>query len=300
MKKVLRTHGLSKVFGDQKAVNEVNINIFKGDIYGLIGQNGAGKTTFMRMISGLAKPSSGTIELFEGDNLELARRRMGCTIESPALYPHMTATENMMVYSKLLGLGKNKVISDLLYLVGLSQTENKKAKDFSLGMKQRLMIAIALLGEPEFLILDEPMNGLDPLGIKEIRDLLLKLNMELGLTILVSSHILDELSKLATRYGVISQGQLIKEFSNEELNSKGGKGIRLNVNEPKEALKLLHEHITIKTDQDNDDLIIFEDANKCPEIVRLMVNNNIDVKSISVQDQNLEEYFMTLVGGNIA
>jgi ABC-2 type transport system ATP-binding protein len=217
---VVQTKDLCKTFAGKNAVNHVNITIRRGDIYGFIGENGAGKTTFMRMLCGLAKPSGGVIRLFEREDLEKQRRRIGCTIENPALYPAMTAAENLEVYRILLGLPDKNIVPELLDFVGLAASGKKKTKDFSMGMKQRLMIAVAMIGNPEFLVLDEPMNGLDPMGIKEVRDLLLRLNKEKKLTILISSHILDELSRMVTCYGVIHQGNLIDEFSAEELEQR--------------------------------------------------------------------------------
>lgn len=219
---VLRTQNLTKTFERYKAVNHVSMNVRKGDIYGFIGKNGAGKTTFMKMISGLLTPTEGSIELFgmvdenrktgkeknlleeKGKTLEVQRKRIGCLIEAPGFYPGMTAEENMNVVCRILGITEKNIVSEMLNFVGLSETGKKKVKNFSMGMKQRLGIAISLIRNPDFLILDEPINGLDPTGIREIRDLLTKLNQERQITILISSHILGELSKIATRYGIIT------------------------------------------------------------------------------------------------
>jgi ABC-2 type transport system ATP-binding protein len=222
---VVQTKDLCKTFAGKNAVNRVNINIRRGDIYGFIGENGAGKTTFMRMLCGLAKPTGGTIRLFEREDLEKQRRRIGSAIENPALYPAMTAAENLEVYRILLGLPDKNIVPELLDFIGLANSGRKKTKNFSMGMKQRLMIAVAMIGNPEFLILDEPMNGLDPMGIKEVRDLLLRLNKERKLTIILSSHILNELSRMATCYGVIHQGSLIDEFSTAELEQRLSGGV---------------------------------------------------------------------------
>jgi ABC-2 type transport system ATP-binding protein len=209
---ILETKGVSKDFSRKLAVDHVSIKVKKGDIYGFIGENGAGKTTLMRMVCGLAAPTGGEIMLFGSHNLVAQRYRVGCTIENPALYPAMTALENMEVQRLLLGIRERKICGELLEMAGLAGTGSKKAKDFSLDMKQRLMIALSLLGNPEFLVLDEPTNGLDPMGIKEVRDFLGSLNKERGITIFVSSHILGELEKIATRYGVISNGKSITRF----------------------------------------------------------------------------------------
>ena len=215
MEYVLQTNGLTKFFGRKAAVNGINLNVRKGDIYGFIGRNGAGKTTLIRLVAGLASPTKGTIKLFEEDDLASQRSKTGTMIENPAVFPHMTARQNFQYYSLLLGLDPTTTVNDMLTLVGLQFTGKKKAKNFSLGMKQRLAIGISLLGDPEFLMLDEPINGLDPTGIKEIRELVLKLNQERNITILISSHILGELSKIANRYGVINNGVMVTEFTNE-------------------------------------------------------------------------------------
>ena len=214
---ILKTNRLTKRYGHRAVVENLSMTIYKGDIYGFIGKNGAGKTTLIRMVTGLAAPSDGSIQLFGNGSLLEGRRRIGTVIEAPAFYPGMTARENIVAFSKLQGLHDFSHTEDLLKLVGLTHTGKKKCRNFSLGMKQRLAIAIALIGDPELLILDEPTNGLDPEGMKEVRDLILKLNQEKGITVLVSSHILGELSKFATRYGIIHHGKLIEEFTEEDL-----------------------------------------------------------------------------------
>ncbi|MDD3410871.1 MAG: ATP-binding cassette domain-containing protein [Eubacteriales bacterium] len=298
MNDVVKTQGLCKQFGTHLAVDHVDMTIQKGDIYGLIGQNGAGKTTFMRMLCGLAAPTSGSMALFGSTELEAQRHKLGCTIENPALYPAMTAAENLEVYRLLLGIDDETVIPGLLEFVGLHNVKHKKAKDFSLGMKQRLMIAIALLGDPELLVLDEPMNGLDPFGIKEVRDLLLKLNQEKGLTIVVSSHILEELSKITTRYGVIHQGRMVKEFSAEELEEDCKRKLRLCVDDPDAAAKLLGDHITADLERlPGGDIAVLDHLDQGAEITKLLVNGGVGVRALIPEEQNLEEYFMGLIGG---
>lgn len=221
---VIRTNNLTKEYRNNKVVNKVSVTINKGEIYGFIGVNGAGKTTFMRMLCGLVKPTEGGIELLgrTGGELSLARRKMGALIENPALYPNMTAQENLIVQAKYLNIpineGCRQRIEELLDIVGLKNVNGKKATEFSLGMKQRLGLAIALIGEPEVIILDEPTNGLDPVGVVELRQLLLKLNAERNLTILFSSHNLSEMTQLATRYGFIHNGILIKEVDAQKLS----------------------------------------------------------------------------------
>lgn len=217
---VLRTNHLTKYYHHRPAVKDLSMTIHEGDIYGFIGKNGAGKTTLIRMITGLAAPSDGTILLFGSSDLRTARKQIGTVIESPAIYPGMTARENLLVQYKLLGIKDESQADAILTLTGLKDTGSKKAKDFSLGMRQRLAIALALIGNPRFLVLDEPTNGLDPEGIKEIRDLILKLNKDRNITVLISSHILGELSKFATRYGIIHQGRLIDEFTEEQLHTR--------------------------------------------------------------------------------
>ena len=214
---ILKTNHLTKRYGHRAVVENLSMTIHQGDIYGFIGKNGAGKTTLIRMVTGLAAPSDGSIQLFGSGSLLEGRRRIGTVIEAPAFYPGMTARENIIAFSRLQGLRDFSHVEELLELVGLDHTGKKKCRNFSLGMKQRLAIAIALIGDPELLILDEPTNGLDPEGMKEVRDLILKLNQERGITVLVSSHILGELSKFATRYGIIHHGKLIEEFTEEDL-----------------------------------------------------------------------------------
>lgn len=214
---ILKTNHLTKRYGHRAVVENLSMTIHQGDIYGFIGKNGAGKTTLIRMVTGLAAPSDGSIQLFGSDSLLEGRSRIGTVIEAPAFYPGMTARENIIAFSRLQGLRDFSHVEELLELVGLDHTGKKKCRNFSLGMKQRLAIAIALIGDPKLLILDEPTNGLDPEGMKEVRDLILKLNQERGITVLVSSHILGELSKFATRYGIIHHGKLIEEFTEEDL-----------------------------------------------------------------------------------
>lgn len=217
MTAVLRTNHLTKRYNHRAVVNDLSMTIHEGDIYGFIGKNGAGKTTLIRMITGLASPSDGNILLFGSPDLKEGRAGIGTVIESPALYPGMTARQNLIAQCKLQGVHDESQADAILTLVGLDDTGKKKAKDFSLGMRQRLAIAIALIGNPKLLILDEPTNGLDPEGIKEVRELILKLNRDRRITVLISSHILGELSKFATRYGIIHHGKLIEEFTENQL-----------------------------------------------------------------------------------
>ena len=220
MEYLIETKNLTKRFGAQKAVDDVSMHVRRGEIYGLIGKNGAGKTTLMRMLLGMSAPNSGEIRLFDSDKPNEARRGIGSLIEEPALYKNHTAFENLKRFAILVPTPDDE-LHELLKLVGLENTGRKKAGQFSLGMKQRLGIAIAMLGKPELLILDEPINGLDPAGIKEIRDLILRLNAR-GITFMISSHLLDELGKIATQFGIMANGSLVEEISSEKLAEKGG------------------------------------------------------------------------------
>lgn len=299
MSLVLQTNDLTKKYGKQIAVNKVNLNIEKGDIYGLIGKNGAGKTTIMKIACGLIYQDQGDIKLFESNNLQKARKRMGCVIEQPALYPNMTARENLIYYDKLLGIADYGNVDEVIGLVGLQNTGKKKTKAFSLGMKQRLSIAISLLGNPDFLILDEPINGLDPSGIKEVRELLLKLNSENEITILISSHILGELTKIATKYGVINKGVLIDEFQAVELEERCKKCLTIVVNNSEKAAYVLKNNIN------SSDFKVFDEGKICiydyldiPEqINKELVENGVLVSGICLEGNDIEGYFVKLMGG---
>lgn len=299
---LLSTNHLTKIYGKQKSNNDISIHIKQGAIYGLIGRNGAGKTTFLRMISGLSKPTSGEISLFgyQGEDLKKVRSRVGCLIENPGIYPGMTAYENLKLKCIMLGICKKGYIEELLELVGLKDVGKKKVKKFSLGMKQRLGIALALVGEPDLLVLDEPINGLDPQGIIEIRETILSLNEKKNMTIIISSHILEELSKIATDYGIINKGELIQELTREELTQQCSERIEICMDEPEKALPILDklnfknyqmidsEHIYVKERLDDSALINME-----------LAKAGLLVKSISVCNENLEDYFMEITGGAI-
>jgi ABC-2 type transport system ATP-binding protein len=299
MEYVLQTHGLTKTYSGKRAVDQLTMNIERGDIYGFIGKNGAGKTTLIRMVMGLAKPTSGTMELFGSKNLLKQRSKLGTVIEYPAVFPHMTARDNLMTQCKLLGIRDLSVIDRTLKMVGLQDTGKKKARNFSLGMKQRLAIAIALIGEPEFLFLDEPINGLDPAGIKEIRDLILMLNQEKGITVLISSHILGELEKLATRYGIIDSGRLIDEFSAEELQRRCQSYLKMTVDQPQKACELLQQSCGVESVSiQNEQTILIYDHYEEPGLLNARLNQQgILVSGISLHHTNLEEYFIQATGG---
>ncbi|WOO38704.1 ATP-binding cassette domain-containing protein [Anaerocolumna sp. AGMB13020] len=297
MEYVLQTKDLTKVFGKRTAVSGLNLNVYKGDIYGFIGRNGAGKTTFIRMVAGLARPSKGSIQLFESDDLDTQRRKTGTMIENPAVFPQMTAKQNLHYYCRLLGLDPAAKIPEMLNLVGLSDTGKKKAKNFSLGMKQRLAIGISLLGDPEFLMLDEPINGLDPTGIKEIRELILHLNRERKITILISSHILGELSRIANRYGVINNGVMVTEFTNEELEQRCLGELEIKVDKTDEAVNIITgmlEKDAVKV-LDEHTIRVSKNLEKAGAINTELAKNGITVNSSSIVGQDLEAYFMQLM-----
>lgn len=297
MEYVLKTENLTKIYGKNKVVNAVNMHVRKGDIYGFIGKNGAGKTTFMRMVSGLAAPTDGSMELFESTEIEKQRKRIGILIEDIGMYPNMTASENMEIVRRNFGITDKHVVSEMLEFVGLGNVGNKKVKNFSMGMKQRLGIAISLVRNPDFLILDEPINGLDPSGIKEIRDLLLKLNKEKQITILISSHILGELSKLATRYGIIQNGVLIEEFDAEALAERCKRCQKVRVDDVVLASHILEEELSI-TNYDvlqNKEMRIFEKLNEAAAINRALINGGVELQESYLAGQDLEAYFMDLL-----
>lgn len=293
---VLKTSGLQKKFGRRRAVSNLNMTISEGEIYGFIGRNGAGKTTFMRMIVGTAFPSAGKIELFGGEALSTARRKIGSLIETPTFYPNCTARENMKRFSTLFG-GSEEDIERILATVGLADTGRKKVKSFSLGMKQRLGIALALLGHPEFLLLDEPANGLDPTGIKEIRDLILKLNQESGITFLISSHLLDELSKVVTRYGIIDKGVLVEEISREELQEKCRQKLMITVDDPQKALEILSTEIDPQDlSVEDSTIVITSHFNDAALLNQLLCARGVMVSGLTMQSYDLEQYFMERIG----
>lgn len=296
---VLTTRGLTKTYRGKNVVDGVNMHVEKGDIYGFIGKNGAGKTTLMKMVCGLTKASGGDFTLFESGNLGAGRKKIGCVIEQPALYPGMTAKENLIYYSKMQGCEKTTDIEGLLKLVGLPDTGRKKAKKFSLGMKQRLSIAIALLGEPEFLVLDEPMNGLDPAGIREIRELLLELHEKRQLTILMSSHILGELGKIATKYGIINSGVLVEEFSADELESRAKHYLRIAVDDSAKAKQILADCLQVAEYRTLEDgtICIYEKLDQAASINQALVQNGIMVSYLAVEGQDMEMYFVNRMGG---
>ena len=290
---VLRTHNLSKKFGSRLAVSNLSINIKKGDIYGFIGPNGSGKTTVMKTILGLLIPNSGTVELFGKKNNNEALRRVGSLIESPGIYGNCTAYENMKRFSILSG-GDDQQINSILNFVGLGDTGNKRTKAFSLGMKQRLGIAIALLGKPDLLILDEPVNALDPMGIKVIRDMILQLNKEMGVTFFISSHILGELEKICTVYGIINKGSLTEEITVEDLKTKCSSRIHIGCDRPEQAEKLIRENFSIsgKITVGIDYIEIDIDPSFTSEINQTLTLSGVNITEIRNVGISYQDYFL--------
>lgn len=297
---VLKTNALSKSYGKFKALNGLSMHVPKGAIYGFVGKNGAGKTTLIRLICGLQHPTSGDFTLYGRKSTDKyivkARRRIGAVVEAPAIYLDMTAEENLRQQYRILGLPSFEGIEELLELVGLLNTGKKKARNFSLGMRQRLGIAVALAGDPDFLILDEPANGLDPQGIIEIRELILKLNREHQITVLISSHILGELSKLATHYGFIDNGRIIKEMSATELEAVSRKCVRMEVSDTKALARVL-DAMEIEYRILSDTLAeVFEKVH-ISELSTALAKESCEIISCSNQNESLESFYMNLVGG---
>lgn len=301
MEYVLTTSGLSKSYGRFRALNDLSMHIPKGAIYGLVGKNGAGKTTLIRLICGLQEPTKGKYAIYGVKNTSRAitqsRRRMGAVVENPAIYMDMTAEDNLKQQCLILGIPTFDCIPDILKLVGLENTGKKKAKNFSLGMKQRLGIAVALVGNPDFLVLDEPINGLDPQGIIEIRELILKLNRDYQITVLISSHILDELSRLATHYGFVDKGHLVKEISAEELESVCRKYIRVEVTDINALVRVLDTNSIAYEILSDNSANIYGKIN-LSKLVIALANLGCEIITSHEQDESLENYFMNLIGGD--
>jgi len=295
---VLKTNELTKSYGRQTVLDGVSLEVKKGDIYGFVGKNGAGKTTFIRIIMGLAKADSGSVELFSGEKLEFARRKVGSLIESPALYTNMSALENLKMCCDILGEDK-KQAEEILQIVGLSDTGRKKAGNFSLGMKQRLGIGMALVGDPELLILDEPINGLDPTGIVEIRELLLRLKNEKNKTVFISSHILGELEKISTRYAIIAKGKLIEEITAEELKKKCGLTTLIKTDSPDKAEKIIRRVLsTDKTEvRKNGIIAVSAEIKNIGELTNALYTESVTVSEINTSDSDAENYFIRKMEG---
>lgn len=302
MDTILKTKNLTKKYHNQLAVNNVNMEIKQGDIYGLVGKNGAGKTTLLRMISGLTMPSSGEIDLFNetsSQGLNKSRMRTGAIIETPSFFPYLSARKNLEYYRIQRGIAEKDSVDYALKIVGLNDTGNKKFKNFSLGMKQRLGLALTIMSSPDMLILDEPINGLDPTGIVEFREILLKLNRERNTTILISSHILSELSQLATNYGFIHNGVFIEQLSSKELGDKCRKALAIKVNDTAKTAAIIERELgSSEYEILNDNEIKIYDLIDVPEKVsKALINNNIMLYSMNSEGVNLENYFIDLIGG---
>lgn len=300
MEYVLETNAISKRYRNFAALNGLSMRVPKGAIYGFVGRNGAGKTTLIRLICGLQEPTSGAFSLYGAKNtdpeIERSRRRMGAVVETPSIYMDMTAEENIRQQYLVLGVPSAEGAEELLRLVGLGDTGKKKAKHFSLGMRQRLGIAVALAGNPDFLVLDEPTNGLDPLGIIEMRELLLRLNREHSITVLISSHILDELSRLATHYGFIDGGRMVREMSAEELEARCRKCMRIEVSDAAALARVLDGMQAEYRILEEDRADIYAEI-PVTALVSALERENCAVISLREQDESLESFYMNLIGG---
>lgn len=302
MEYVLTAQGLSKHYGTFKALDHLTMHVPKGAIYGLVGKNGAGKTTLLRLLCGLQTPTAGDYTLYgvgsRDRQINQVRRRMGAVVETPSIYLDLTARDNLREQFRVLGMPSEEGVQPLLKLVGLEDTGKKKARHFSLGMKQRLGIAVALAGNPDFLVLDEPVNGLDPQGIIEIRELILRLNQERRITVLISSHILDELSRLATHYGFIDGGRMVREISAKDLEASCRKCLRLTVSDARPltaALDKMGLEYSIRSDTEAD----VYGAPSVTELTLALHAAGCEIKNIREHDESLESYYMNLVGGAV-
>ncbi|SFE14799.1 bacitracin transport system ATP-binding protein [Paenibacillus algorifonticola] len=302
MSVVIKTTDLTKIYGNQKSVDLMNMTVKQGEIYGFLGRNGAGKTTTIRMLVGLIKPTHGQIEIF-GENLlnnqKEILRRIGSIVEVPGFYENLTGKENLLINAKIMGIHKKNVIEETLEMVGLQDETRKLVGKYSLGMKQRLGIARALLHYPELLILDEPMNGLDPIGIKEMRKLIKALAEERKITILVSSHILSEIEQVADHIGIIHEGKLLEEISFDQLRKINRKYMELQVSNDKKAAMLLEKHFHIYDYEVHDEGLIrvYSHLGQQGQINKVFVQHEIEVSKIMLSEDRLEDYFTNLVGG---
>lgn len=299
---IIETHDLTKKYGSQTSVSHLNIHVKKGRIYGLLGRNGAGKTTTMRMLLGLTAPTSGEVTIFgkpfQGNEKNILPR-IGCLIESPGFYPNLTGTENLKIFAELRGLRSPKYIKNALELVNLPYRDKKLFSQYSLGMKQRLAIALAVMHNPELLILDEPINGLDPIGIAEVRDFIRELCDTSGKTILISSHILSEISLLADDVGIIDHGKLLEEESLKELEAKNTKFIHFCVSDAQKAAKIIaatfHSKDFRLTDANN--LYLYDMTLPVERINRSFVESGIEIQEVHLCEDTLEDYFKKITGG---
>lgn len=298
---ILKTEKLSKYYGRFAALDNVDMTVYKNDIYGLVGRNGAGKTTIMKVVTGLACKSSGEYSLFgnTGASVEKEKNRIGCLIENPAFFGRMTAYDNLKYYCLQKGISDLKQIDEVLELVKLTEVKKKRVSKFSLGMKQRLGIALAMLDNPDLAILDEPINGLDPIGISELRDTFRRLNREKNVTFIISSHILSELYAVANRFLFIEKGRVLKELSKEELDMECSRCIIIKADNLKKACAIIEQDLGVFDYKviDDEELRIFDKTVKPSDLNKILVKNNIEVKEISESGVSLEDYFKRLVEG---
>ncbi len=297
---ILSTDRLTKRYGGQAVVNGVSLTVQQGDIYGFLGPNGAGKTTTIRMLLGLTRPSGGRVCLLGQDPLTADRslfKQVGSLIEGPAFWPHLSAAENMVIIQKLKGGTNRQEITATLELVGLADAARKPVKHFSLGMKQRLGIGMALLGKPRLLVLDEPTNGLDPEGFREMRSLLRRLVTDQGMTVLLSSHLLSEVEQVATRIGVIQRGRLVTEATVADLRGQGGHRLEVTVSRPDLAATLLRERLNAQVEPHEDGTLVVRDAGSAAAVNSLLVRHDLDVSRLVEREASLEEIFFNLTGG---
>lgn len=301
MEVVLKTNDLSKIYGKRLVLDKVNMTVQRGDIYGFVGENGSGKTTIIRLVCGLARPSGGSVQLFGKDDTSpeilSARKKVGAVVETPSIYLNMSASENLQMQCDILGVKDENRVSEVLHTVGLGHllSEKKKAGDFSLGMRQRLGIAMALLGEPELIILDEPMNGLDPAGIVDIRELILHLNKQKNITFLVSSHILGELSLVATKYGIISRGRLIKEISATDLARECGKSLYLESDDNDRLFEVISNLYDGHIVREGNGVRVYGDVNLNEFLISVM--EKCTLTTINNTRTGIEDYYLSIVGG---
>lgn len=296
---ILKTQNLGKHYKNFVALDNVNINVHKGDIYGLIGRNGAGKTTLMKIVTTLANKTSGSFELFgKADNdLTSIKRRIGCLIENPAFFPNLSAYNNLKYYAIQKGIIDKSKIDEAIELVGLQEAKNKKFKNYSLGMKQRLGIAFSILDNPDFIILDEPINGLDPIGISELRDTFKKLNEEKKITILISSHILSELYLIANRFCIIEKGKVLKEITKEELDSECSKCIVIKTKDIQKATVVLEQELSTNNYKviDNTEIRLYDYLENSSKVNKILIKNDVDIISLYETGITLEDYFKSVI-----
>lgn len=290
---------LTKKYKEKTVVRQLHLTVREGEIYGFIGRNGAGKSTTLKMISGLVRPTEGEVRLFgRSGNDPAVYRRLGALIESPGLYPHMTARQNVVMKAKCMGIADEKSVDQVLAITGLADTGKKRIRHFSMGMKQRLGVALALLGNPDLLILDEPVNGLDPEGVRELRHLILQLQEE-GKTVLLSSHMLGELSKISTSYGIMKDGQLMEQLTREELEERCQDYFQIEIQQAHRALVLIQEHFTgIHAEVFDKQKIRVYGLKEGAGLIRLLVEHNVPVLASGFHHMDLEEYFLERMDGD--